>query len=66
MELHNNHVTPKLVEKVTSNLDLSKAPGPVYVPLVVLEKCESELSYIVPDLFSKCLKESCFPDFWKV
>ena len=26
----------------------------------------SELSYILAELFSKCLKESCFPDCWKV
>ena len=27
---------------------------------------EPELSYILAELFSKCLKESCFPDCWKV
>ena len=25
-----------------------------------------ELSYILAELFNKCLKESCFPDCWKV
>ena len=34
LELHNNHVTLKLAKKVTSNLDLLKAPGPDYVPVV--------------------------------
>ena len=33
---------------------------------MVLKNCESELSYILAELFSKCLKESCFPDCWKV
>ena len=27
---------------------------------------EPELSYILAKLFNKCLKESCFPDCWKV
>ena len=28
--------------------------------------CEPELSYILAELFNKCLKESCFPNCWKV
>ena len=27
---------------------------------------EPELFYILAELFSKCLNESCFPGFWKV
>ena len=48
------------------NLDLSKASGPNCIPVVVLKNCELELSYILAELFNKCLKESCFPDCWKV
>ena len=48
------------------NLDLSKASGPDFIPVVVLINCELELFYILPELFNKCLKESCFPDCWKV
>ena len=33
---------------------------------MVLKNCEPELSYILAALFSKCLKESCFPDCCKV
>ena len=33
---------------------------------MVLKNCEPELSYILAELFNKCLKESCFPDCWKV
>ena len=55
-----------MVKKVITNLDLSKASGPVCIPVVVLKNCEPELSYILAELFSKCLKESCFPDCWKV
>ena len=59
-------VTPKIFKKVTMNLDLSMASGPDCIPVVVLKNCEPELSYILPKLFNKCLKGSCFPDCWKV
>ena len=55
-----------MVKKVIMNLDLSKASGPDCIPVVVLKNCQSELSYILAELFNKCLKESCFPDCWKV
>ena len=48
------------------NLDLSKASGPDCIPVVVLKNCEPELSYTLAELFNQCLKESCFPDCWKV
>ena len=66
LKLHNIYVTPKMVEKFIMNLDLSKASGPDCIPVVVLKNCELELSYILAELFKKCLKESCFPDCWKV
>ena len=31
-----------------------------------LKNCESELSYILAELFDMYLKESCFLDCWKV
>ena len=34
--------------------------------MVVLKNYEPELSFILAELFSKCLKESYFPDCWKV
>ena len=34
--------------------------------MVVLKNCEPKLSYILAELFNMCLKESCFPDCWKV
>ena len=55
-----------MVGKVVINLDLSKASGLDCIPVVVLKNCEPELSYILAELFNKCLKESCFPDCWKV
>ena len=65
LKLHNFHVTPKLF-KVITNLNLSKVCGPNCIPVVVLKKCEPELSYMLPELFNKCLKECCFLDCWKV
>ena len=66
LKLHNISVTPKMLRKVIMNLVLSKASGPDFIPVVVLKNCEPELSYILAELFNKCLKESCFPDCWKV
>ena len=55
-----------MVKKVIIYHDLSKISGPDCVPVVVLKNCEPELSYILAGLFNKYLKESCFPDCWKV
>ena len=32
--------------------------------MAVLKNCE--LSYLLAEFFNNCLKESCFPDSWKV
>ena len=66
LKLQNISVTPKMVRKVIINLDLSKASGPDCIPVVVLKNCEPELFYILAELLNKYLKESCFPDCWKV
>ena len=55
-----------MVKKVTTNLDLSRASGLDCVPVVVLKNCEPELSYILVELFHNFLKESYFPNHWKV
>ena len=55
-----------MVKKVIANLDSSKASGPEYIPVVVLKNCDPELSYILDEIFNMSLKESCFPDCWKV
>ena len=55
-----------MVRKVVMNLDLLMASGPDCIPVVILKNSEPELSYILAELFNKCLKESCFPDCWKV
>ena len=64
LKLHNISAIP--VKKVIMNLNLSKASGRDCIPVVVLKDCGSELSYILAKLFNKYLKESCFPDYWKV
>ena len=66
LKLHNISITPKLAKKVIMDLHSSKLPGPDCIPVVVLKSCEPELSYILAELFNMCLKESCFPDNWKV
>ena len=34
--------------------------------MVALKNCEPLLSFILAELFNKCLKESCFPDCSKL
>ena len=55
-----------MVGKVITNLDLTKASGLDCIPVVVLKNSEPELFYIIAELVNNCLKESCFPDCWKV
>ena len=55
-----------MVQKIKTNLDTSKVSGPDCIPLVLLKKSELELSYILTEHFNIFLKESCFPDCWKV
>ena len=55
MKMHNISATPKLIKKVILNLDLPKVSGPDCIPMVVLRKCEPELSYILTELFNMCL-----------
>ena len=66
LKLHNISLTSKMIRKAIINLDFSKASGPDRVPVVILKNSELELSYILAEPLYKCLKESCFPDFWKV
>ena len=55
-----------MVKKVIMNLDSSKASGFDGIPVMVLKNCEPKLAYIVAELFNMCLKESSFPNCWKV
>ena len=66
LKLHNISLTSKMIRKAIMDLDFSKASGPDCVPVVILKNSEPELSYILAEPLYKCLKESCFPDFWKV
>ena len=45
-------VAPKVVKKIITNLDLSKASGPDCISVVVLKNCEPELSNILVELFN--------------
>ena len=55
-----------MVKKVISNLDLSKVPGPDFIPVVVLKNREPELLYVLTEFFNKWLKGYCSPDCLKV
>ena len=55
-----------MVRKVEMKLDLLKASGTDCIPVVLLKNCEPKLCYILAELFSKCLEESCLPASWKV
>ena len=52
LKLHNISITPKMVKKVITNLDSSKASGPNCIPVKVPKNCGPELSYILAQLFS--------------
>ena len=56
LKQHNIFVTPKMIEKIITNLDLSKASGPDCIPVVVLKNCGPQLSYKPVELFNKSLK----------
>ena len=66
LKLHNVFGTPMVVKKVKTNLGLSKAFGPDYILVLVLKNYEPELLYILAEVFNMCLRESCFPDCWKI
>ena len=66
LKLHNVFGTPMVVKKVKMNLGLSKAFGLDYILVLVLKNYEPELLYILAEVFNMCLRESCFPDCWKV
>ena len=58
LKLHSISITPKMAKKVIMKLDLSKKSVPDCIPVVFLKNCEPKLSYILAELFNKCLKES--------
>ena len=58
VKLHNVSIIFKMVKKVITNLDSSKASGPDCIPVVIQKNCEPELSYVLAELFNMCLKES--------
>ena len=55
LKLHYISVALKMITKVITNLNLSKASCPDCIPVVVLKNCEPELSYISAETCSKCL-----------
>ena len=50
LKLDDISVTPKMVKKLITNIDLSKASSPDFISVVVVKNCEPELSYILAEL----------------
>ena len=65
LKLHNISVTRKIVKKVITNLDSSKATGPDCIPVVVLNNCKSELFNKLKSCFSDCRKVSLVVPIFK-
>ena len=65
INLSNLKVTPSEVAKLIRQLDPSKAVGPDEIPVIVLKDLSAELSPILSKFFNKCIRQSCFPVFWK-
>ena len=66
LKLHDNNVALKSVKEVIISVNFSEVFDPNCIPVVVLAKCEPELSYIQAEMSDMCLKESCFTDWWKI
>ena len=66
LKLHNISISPKMVKKVITNLDSSKASGPDCIPVVVVRNYEPKISYMLAELLNKFRKQSLFPDSWKL
>ena len=60
LKLHNISVAPKMIKRVIMNLDLSKSSGLDCIPMVALNNFEPELSFILAELVTKCLKGPVF------
>ena len=62
LKLHNIHVTPKLVKKVMTSLDSLKVSSPDCISVLLLEKCQPELSH----MHTSGTLQYVFEDCWKV
>ena len=65
LRLHSISVTFKMVKKVITTLDSSKASGPYWISHGGSKELPAWTSYIQAELFNMCLKGSSFPDCWR-
>ena len=65
-KLHNIFITLKLVNKVITNLDLSKASDPKCIPVVLQKELWTWIFINTSWTFTIHLREYCIPDCWKV
>ena len=66
LKICNISVFSKFVKNGVTNLDSLNAPDPHFILVLVLRKCELQLSYVLAELFNMHLKESCYKDCWKI
>ena len=64
LKLRNIFLTPKLIKKVVTNLDLPKLSGPDRIAVAILKNYEPKVSHILAGLFNMCLKGFYFLDCW--
>ena len=55
LKLRKFSVTPKMVKKIITNLDSSKASGLDCIPVAILKNCELELPYILAEFFNSSI-----------
>ena len=65
IQLSDFFITAKEVSKLLSSLETSKAVGPDEIPVIVIKNLIPELAPILSKLFNRCIKEGCFPQYWR-
>lgn len=58
-------ITPKIIESLINNLNISKAPGPDGIHAKIIKECSQCFSYVLCILFNKSFIEGVLPYQWK-
>lgn len=60
------HITPIMVEKALTTIDLSKGQGPDLIPPIVLRECAKSLAVPLSFIFEKSIDDGIYPDKFKL
>lgn len=60
------HITPEIVEKPLSAMDLSKGQGPDLMPPIFLRQCAKSLAAPLSFIYEKSLVDEKYPDKFKI